>query len=816
MAKAGDPPGRQVTGIDLGGRLRAARNALPARYRAAVGSSRPARWLRRGLERLEFDRDLALRDGPRWSRSRPCPRQLYDAGGAQIGPLLYVVCGYISMDSASDDILVFDMRRQRWVGRIPTPPGLAHSHCAVAGDDARFVYLASGQLGPQCRPAVRTAFAYDTVEDRWHELPPVPAARYAASMQLWRGRLHLIGGAAEDRWTPTADHWSLGVSGGRATEDHWRPEAPAPVAGMHRASAVVEDCLYLFGGQQGDFRAIPGDPDCRCSPATRETYLACAFRLDDPSGRWERRADLPVATSHCDFGTIVADGRVLLLGGQVYKHPDTFYLRLSDAIQCYDTRADRWTIAGHLPYRLKIPVVGCLGDRMFVTTGQRGKGAGDRPGPITCDTWTAMLPPATPERATTGALGGKSVLMVSHDLSRTGSPLLLMETARAIIDRGVSVRLATAADDGEGWNLASEFCIPHVPIETARPLARDADLVVANTTDPRMTAWVRGAVGSDPALAKKLVWWVHEIDTDLYAEGTEPLATVALALFDSAAARTAWAEAARLPPDARVIHPALSADFLDRTERPSLPFSQDPRRDRSGRSPSLSRERMRARLGVGPGDFLVCSIGTFLPAKGQRLLIRTVARAAEDRGVPLKLLVVGLKNRDQRAGLLSRLTPGERRVLAPSRAYVAQSDIAAFYRASDAFVMNSQGGATGRGECFGRVTIEAMAFGLPVLGTAAGGTAEIVVDGDTGLLFPVGYAGQAVLADHLERLARDPALTQRLGRAGRARALDRFHERRFLGEFEQALASVAGAQAAPAHDLTAAGGSANGSAAQAR
>lgn len=44
--------------------------------------------------------------------------------------------------------------------------------------------------------------------------------------------------------------------------------------------------------------------------------------------------------------------------------------------------------------------------------------------------------------------------------------------------------------------------------------------------------------------------------------------------------------------------------------------------------------------------------------------------------------------------------------------------------------MNSQG----NGEPFGRVTIEAMAFGLPVLGTDAGGTKEIVLDGKTGLL----------------------------------------------------------------------------------
>ena len=374
--------------------FRAAGRRLPVRYRASLKSSLAGQWLLRRLERRELDRELEGRDGLEWRRSSPCPRSVFDAGGAQIGSLLYVVCGYGSLDACSDEIFVLDMATERWGRRIATPPGFAHSHCAVAGDGERFLYFASGQVGPQCRPAVRDAFAYDTLEDRWERLPDVPAPRYAAAMELWHGRLHLIGGAAEDRWTPTADHWSLGVRDGRPDADGWRSEPPIPVAGMHRASAVVDGRLFVFGGQQGDFRAIPGDPDCRCTAATPETYLACGFRLDDPAGCWARLADLPVPVSHCDFAAIVADGRVLLLGGQVYKHPERSYLRLSDAIQAYDIAADRWTIAGHLPYRLKIPVAGLFGRQLFVTTGQRGAGQGEAPGPITADTWKATLPAA--------------------------------------------------------------------------------------------------------------------------------------------------------------------------------------------------------------------------------------------------------------------------------------------------------------------------------------------------------------------------------------------------------------------------------------
>ncbi|CAL5418347.1 unnamed protein product [Camellia sinensis] len=55
-----------------------------------------------------------------------------------------------------------------------------------------------------------------------------------------------------------------------------------------------------------------------------------------------------------------------------------------------------------------------------------------------------------------------------------------------------------------------------------------------------------------------------------------------------------------------------------------------------------------------------------------------------------------------------------------------------------------------RGECFGRITIEAMSFQQPVLGTSAGGTMEIVVNGTTGWLHQAGKEGVTPLAERLK------------------------------------------------------------------
>jgi len=66
-------------------------------------------------------------------------------------------------------------------------------------------------------------------------------------------------------------------------------------------------------------------------------------------------------------------------------------------------------------------------------------------------------------------------------------------------------------------------------------------------------------------------------------------------------------------------------------------------------------------------------------------------------------------------------------------------------------------------EPFGRVVVEGMAAGLPVVAPAAGGPLEIITDGVDGILYPPGDV--AALAEALQRLASDGALRSRLGEA---------------------------------------------------
>lgn len=91
-------------------------------------------------------------------------------------------------------------------------------------------------------------------------------------------------------------------------------------------------------------------------------------------------------------------------------------------------------------------------------------------------------------------------------------------------------------------------------------------------------------------------------------------------------------------------------------------------------------------------------------------------------------------------------------------------------------------------EPFGRVIVEGMLAGRPVVATKAGGALEIVEDGATGLLVPPD--APHVLGEALQQLLTCPDLAARLARDGRAAARRRFSMQQMLGGVAQQIHHV--------------------------
>ena len=171
----------------------------------------------------------------------------------------------------------------------------------------------------------------------------------------------------------------------------------------------------------------------------------------------------------------------------------------------------------------------------------------------------------------------------------------------------------------------------------------------------------------------------------------------------------------------------------------------------------FDRPAVRARLGMGESEVVALNVAALAPHKSQTDLLRAAA-IARDRSPALRVWIVG-------EGPLMAALRAEHASLRLGdtvRLLGFRNDVADLLRAADLFCLSS------RLEGLGTSILEAMAAGLPVVATRAGGIPEIVVENVTGLLVAPGDPG--ALAEALVAMASDSVRRAEMGAAARERA----------------------------------------------
>ena len=178
----------------------------------------------------------------------------------------------------------------------------------------------------------------------------------------------------------------------------------------------------------------------------------------------------------------------------------------------------------------------------------------------------------------------------------------------------------------------------------------------------------------------------------------------------------------------------------------------------------------RRGLGVGDDEILFGCVANLHPVKRHDLLIDAFAVLRRD-GLPVRLVMLGggpllpdLQRRIDDAGLQD-----------VARLLGSVPDPKPMLGLFDVVVQTS------RSEGLPNALLEAAAAARPIVATAAGGSGEIVVDGETGLLVPVD--DKDAIAGAMRRLAADPGLRHRLGTAARLHTDTVFTMDRFVGAY---------------------------------
>lgn len=186
-------------------------------------------------------------------------------------------------------------------------------------------------------------------------------------------------------------------------------------------------------------------------------------------------------------------------------------------------------------------------------------------------------------------------------------------------------------------------------------------------------------------------------------------------------------------------------------------------------------------LGLPEDKLLIGMVGRINPGKGQLFFLEMAEKLAKKHPETHFVLVgdsfpgyepileeLGKRIKDKR--LENRVT------------YLGfRSDIPTVMKALDIFVLPSI-----LPDSFPTVILEAMASAKPIVATNSGGAAEMVLDGKTGFLIPIGNVERGVEA--LEKLIKNPEIRLAFGEAGRTRVLSVYS----LEAFEEKIRPIYG------------------------
>ena len=182
------------------------------------------------------------------------------------------------------------------------------------------------------------------------------------------------------------------------------------------------------------------------------------------------------------------------------------------------------------------------------------------------------------------------------------------------------------------------------------------------------------------------------------------------------------------------------------------------------------REDKRRELGLEPGHLVVGMVGRLVREKGFGEFFAMAGRIAREFS-QARFLVVGISEDDDQ---WDAVDPGEliRRHGIADRCLVLEqrSDMPELYLSMDLAVLPSYR------EGIPRALLEAAAMGVPIAASDIRGCREVIVDGETGLLFALKDVD--AFAGAVRSLLRDPEKRRRMGEAGRRRILQSYTEGR--------------------------------------
>ena len=348
------------------------------------------------------------------------------------------------------------------------------------------------------------------------------------------------------------------------------------------------------------------------------------------------------------------------------------------------------------------------------------------------------------------------ILAACHRLDWTGAPLILFRLLRALSARH-QVTLLQPRDPNDGGPLRALYKEVGIPVvESVRP--GDFDVLLANTLMTSQLA--RQAAREIPVL-----WWIQEPMNGLHAIRHGAVDLEAFKDVDLICTPTVWQR------------DTLYAPYIGKTDCITVPYGRPSDQPSGHRPPEMDAD-----------GFHIITLGYLSRRKGQAVAIEALERLDQGR-VHLHLLGSEATAPDEAKSiweLAFRVKSSEHRI--HFHGARPQAEVVDFLAHGDVFVFPTLD------DLLSISILEAMSQRICVIASDFGAIPELVVDGETGLLFAKADAG--ALAAKLATVIDDTALRRRLGEAGYRAAAEKHDFDDHVAAMEAGLAQAIANRAA--------------------
>ena len=354
------------------------------------------------------------------------------------------------------------------------------------------------------------------------------------------------------------------------------------------------------------------------------------------------------------------------------------------------------------------------------------------------------------------------LLVITHELSRSGAPIVLWKVCRSLAGQGHQVTVLSPSDGPLQAAYQSDGITVHIIpslLSDARmvlPYLQDQELVLANTILSYRT------VHAAKAANIPVLFWVHESELGQQLCRRSPAAAAAIHQAE------------------RVIFPSHATAALYRAFAGTNPFTTI---HIGIEAAQPSPQGSSAPAGLSADKFNIVVVGSVEPRKGQDVLLQALELLPTEIFARVECFLVGRILMKQNKKYCQRLVKKANRLgNVHLLGETPPEQVKQYLSAADVFILPS------RDEALPQSILEAMADGKAIIASHVGGISEILQDGVNGIL--VEKDCPAGLADAIHRLYSDENTRYNLGEAARRTFQNSLTFDRFIAQFQTLIQDV--------------------------